>query len=54
LITEWQLDAYMQRRAQIGPNKGESHHARGHDRASAARAKSAIGLQKGSTSAWLA
>jgi TnpA family transposase len=51
-IIDWLLDADMQRRAQIGLNKGEAHHALKTPCASGGRAKSAIGPSKVSTTVW--
>ncbi len=45
-ITEWILDTDMQRRAQIGLNKGEAHHALKTPCALDAKGKSAIEPRK--------
>ena len=51
-IIDWLLDADMQRRAQVGLNKDEAHHALKTPYASAVRVKSAIAPPRASTSGW--
>ena len=55
-MIDWALDPAMQRRAQIGLNKGESHHALKNALhcASDAREKSGIGPRRDSATAWQA
>lgn len=53
-IIEWLLDADMQRRAQVGLNKGEAHHALKTPCASGAVVKSGIAPPRASTTAWRA
>lgn len=51
-IIDWRLGADMQRRAQIGLNKGAAHHALKTPCALGAKVKSVIEQPKASTSEW--